>query len=103
MTTLHNDSIVQSRRADDANVKISAVRFGRERICVTLEDEREIAVPLWWYPRLYHATSAQRKNWEYCAGNRGIHWPEIDEDLSAYGFINGLKAPGAKPPELKKS
>ncbi len=98
MTTLHNDPHHQPHQKPEEDIKIRTIRFDRERIYVTLEDEREVAVPLWWYPRLYHATSAQRQHWEHCAGGRGIHWPEIDEDLSAYGFLHGLKAPGAKPP-----
>ena len=56
-------------------------------------DGRTIAVPLVWYPRLFDATPEQRGNWEICGGGYGIHWPDIDEDLSAEGLIRGAAAP----------
>jgi uncharacterized protein DUF2442 len=51
-----------------------------------------------WYPRLLRATPQQRSN--YQPSPFGIHWPEIDEDLSVAGMLRGAKAPGAKQPEL---
>jgi len=53
---------------------------------------RVISVPLVWYPRLLDATAAQRNNWKI-AGGYGIHWPEIDEDLSTEGLLRGAPAP----------
>jgi hypothetical protein len=64
---------------------------------VRLQDGREISNPLWWYPVLLNATPAQRNNVEYMLA--GIHWPEIDEDISIEGMMKGWKAPGAKEPE----
>lgn len=63
---------------------------------VRLADGREIATPLWWYPSLQHATHAQRNNMELMYS--GIHWPDLDEDLSIDGMLKGRKAPGAVPP-----
>ncbi len=63
---------------------------------VRLADGREIATPLWWYPSLAGATHVQRNNMELMFS--GIHWPDLDEDLSIEGMLKGLKAPGAKPP-----
>jgi hypothetical protein len=60
---------------------------------VDLVDGRTITVPFVWYPRLLHATPEQRANWQVCGGGYGIHWPEIDEDLSTEGLLRGAPAP----------
>ena len=62
---------------------------------VRLADGREIVTPLWWYPRLVAATHAQRNVVELSPF--GVHWPEVDEDLSIKGMLRGAKAPGATP------
>ena len=62
-------------------------------ITVALMDGRSISVPLAWYPKLLDATAGQRGNWEICGGGYGIHWPEIDEDLSTEGLLRGAPAP----------
>lgn len=56
-------------------------------------DGRSITVPLAWYPRLANATQAQREHWELYGAGYGIHWPELDEDLSTEGLLLGAKAP----------
>ena len=53
-------------------------------------DGRTISAPLAWYPRLLQATEEQRKSWKIAGGGYGIHWPEIDEDLSTEGLLRGL-------------
>ncbi len=63
---------------------------------VDLLDGRTIMVPLAWYPRLLHATPAQRANWVRAGGGYGIHWPDLDEDLSVDGLLRGLPAPGSR-------
>ncbi len=50
-------------------------------------------VPLVWYPRLLAATPEQREKWQVCGGGYGIHWEEIDEDLSTEGLLRGAPAP----------
>ena len=60
---------------------------------VDLIGGRTITVPLAWYPKLLHATAEQRANWETCGGGYGIHWPDIDEDLSTEGLLHGAPAP----------
>ena len=65
-------------------------------LVVTLVDGVRLVTPLWWYPRLLKATPEQRGVIELSPF--GVHWPEIDEDLSIEGLLKGLKAPGAKPP-----
>jgi hypothetical protein len=59
-----------------------------------LMDGRTIIVPLAWYPRLLHATPEQRARWQISSGGFGIHWPEIDEDVSTAGLLRGAPAPG---------
>ncbi|HET7462147.1 MAG TPA: DUF2442 domain-containing protein [Longimicrobium sp.] len=64
-------------------------------LIVDLIDGRTISVPLAWYPRLLHATPEQRANWQVAGAGFGIHWPDVDEDLSTEGLLQGLPAPRA--------
>jgi len=64
-----------------------ALRFTEDDLIATLEDGRTITVPLAWYPRLLHATAAQRANYRWIGHGTGIHWPDLDEDLSIAGFL----------------
>jgi hypothetical protein len=61
-----------------------------------LADGRSISVPLAWYPRLLHALPEQRANFEISGGGYGIHWPDLDEDLSSEGMLRGAPAPGRR-------
>ncbi len=63
---------------------------------VRLADGRQIVTPLWWYPALQNATHAQRNNMELMFS--GIHWPDLDEDLSIDGMLKGRRDPKACPP-----
>lgn len=80
-------------RADE---RVKNVYFTEETVSVDLMDGRIITVPLVWYPRLLNATSDQRLNWEVCGGGYGIHWDEIDEDLSTEGMLRGAPAPSSR-------
>jgi len=73
--------------------RVVDVRCDDDTLSVDLADGRSITVPLAWYPRLLDATPAQRGNWRVCGGGFGIHWPEIDEDLSTQGLLEGAPAP----------
>ena len=77
-----------------ADERVADVQFSDDELRVTLMDGRTISVPLAWYPRLLHATKKQRKNWRVGAGGYGIHWPDVDEDLSTEGLLRGAPAPG---------
>jgi Protein of unknown function (DUF2442) len=57
-----------------------------------------MTVPLVWYPRLLNATPAERRNWAIAGGGYGIHWPDLDEDLSTEGLLRGAPAPKASVP-----
>ena len=72
------------------------VRFTEDTMAVDLLDGRTIIVPLAWYPRLLDATPDQRRNWKVSGAGYGIHWPDVDEDLSSEGLLRG--APAAPEP-----
>jgi hypothetical protein len=76
-----------------AGERVRDVRFTDDAISVDLFDGRTIMVPLAWYPRLLHATPEQRKNWKIAGAGYGIHWPDIDEDLTTQGLLQGAPAP----------
>ncbi len=84
--------------SDRPGEKVRDVRFGEGRMSVDLADGRTITVPLSWYPRLENATSAERQNWRIAGGGYGIHWPDLDEDLSTAGLLRGARAPGGRSP-----
>lgn len=69
--------------------RIADVDVGKDLLTVYLKDGRIVAVPLNWYPRLKKATQIARRHWEICGGGYGIHWPDIDEDLSIDGILQG--------------
>ncbi len=75
--------------------RVLGVRFDDACLIVDLMDGRTISVPLAWYPRLQGASPQQLENWETAGGGYGIHWPEIDEDLSTEGLLRGAPAPKA--------
>jgi hypothetical protein len=76
-----------------ADERVEGVKITDDTLTVSLMDGRTISVPLAWYPRLRKATPAQRKNWQIAGGGYGIHWPEVDEDLSTEGLLRGAPAP----------
>ena len=76
-----------------ADERVSAVSFNAESLSVSLMDGRTISVPLAWYPKLLHASAAQRENWKISGGGYGIYWPELDEDLSTEGLLRGAPSP----------
>jgi hypothetical protein len=65
------------------------VSVSEDELTVLLADGRKISVPLTWFPRLLHATTDQRRNFEFLGDGEGIHWPDIDEDLSVAGLLRG--------------
>jgi uncharacterized protein DUF2442 len=75
---------------DVADLRPASVAVTATELVVTLADGRRIATPLDWYPRLKAATPAQRENFEIMP--MGVHWPDIDEDLSVAGMLKGNRA-----------
>ncbi len=81
MTTLIPDPRVK-------DVKVTATM-----LTVELLDGRVLSVPVQWYPRLARGSLKQRNQWELCAAGGGIHWPDLDEDLSTEGLLAGRPSP----------
>ena len=65
------------------------VEVSESTLSVELNDGRTISVPVGWYPRLTHATRKERDNWKIIGGGQGIHWEDIDEDISVEGLLQG--------------
>lgn len=78
--------------------RVKDVRIDDDLITVDLIDGRTISAPLAWYPVLLHATPEQRSHWRIAGGGFGIHWPDLNEDLSTQGLLRGAPAPRALAP-----
>ena len=78
------------------NVKVTT-----NTLTVSLSDGRTISVPTAWYPRLSHGTARERNNWRLIGRGFGIHWEELDEDISVEGLLTG-QASGESQTSLKK-
>ena len=83
--------------------RVKDVRFTEDTIAVDLIDGRTIIVPLAWYPRLLNATSEQRRNWRISGAGYGIHWPDLDEDLSTEDSCAALQAHPSQPRLARRS
>jgi hypothetical protein len=79
-----SSSTVESREATATGVSVT-----EDTLTVELADGRTVAVPLGWYPRLAHGTQAERASWRLIGGGVGIHWPELDEDVSVANLLAG--------------
>jgi len=92
---------IRLRHTGDEGVSLShrcllscvQVRMEDDTPSADLLDGRTITVPLAWFPRLLHATVAERANWKISGGGFGIHWPDLDEDLSSAGLLRGCPSP----------
>ena len=79
--------------AIQTDIRVKNVLIHEDAFSVELMDGRTLTVPLAWFPRLLKATPEQLKKWETCGGGYGIHWSEIDEDISTEGLLRGAPAP----------
>jgi hypothetical protein len=75
------------------DVRIKDISVAEDTITAQLMDGRIISVPLAWSWRLLEATPKQRANWKIIGDGHGVHWPDIDEDISAEGMLYGIPAP----------
>ena len=69
--------------------RITDIRSNSSTLIVDFEDGRSVHLPLVWYPRLFNATQAERDRWQFIGPGIGVHWPKVDEDLSAAGLLAG--------------
>ncbi|HEY0020728.1 MAG TPA: DUF2442 domain-containing protein [Longimicrobium sp.] len=79
----------------DSGTRISSIRVTDETITADLADGRTVSVPLAWSWRLADATPEQRANWRLIGSGHGVHWPDVDEDISVRGMLDGI--PAARP------
>jgi hypothetical protein len=76
----------------EQDVFAESARFSEDSMTVRFDDGRELSVPLAWYPRLLHGTAAERESYELIGDGEGIHWPELDEDVSVEGLLAGRRS-----------
>jgi len=82
-----SSSAVEIRQA-----RAQAVNVTDDALTVDLADGRTITVPLAWYPRLLQASPAERVNWRFVGDRQGIHWADLDEDISVEGLLAGKRS-----------
>lgn len=81
--------------------KAEDVKISKDTLTVELSDGRTISAPIAWFPRLVHATPEEKKNWKLIGRGHGIHWEDIDEDISVEGLLTG-KPSGESRQSFKK-
>ena len=84
-----------------AEIRAQSLVITDDTLSVDLSDGRSISVPLSWYPRLNHATLSERSNWRWIGDREGIHWPDLDEDISIENLVFG-KPSGESQESLKR-
>jgi hypothetical protein len=86
--------------------RVKDVKVDSDVLTVDLMDGRTISVPIAWFPRLLGGTARQRSNWQVAGAGYGIHWPDLDEDISTAGLLRGDSPPpikASKPRPRKRS
>ena len=78
--------------SDLTEARARRVTVTADTLVVDLVDGRTISVPVAWYPRLAHGTLAERAHWRFIGEGEGIHWPDLDEDLSIEGLLAGRRS-----------
>ncbi len=75
-----------------SGIRATSVRVSDEALVVDLSDGRTVSAPLAWYPRLLHGTAAERNDHEFIGEGLGIHWPQLDEDITVDGILTGRRS-----------
>ncbi len=83
---------ISPSRSDTSEARAQHVSVTEDALVVDLVDGRMIAVPLTWYPRLAHGSAAERGRWRLIGEGEGIHWPDLDEDISIEGLLAGRRS-----------
>ena len=86
---------------DIVNSRIKNIEWSEDALVLDLNDGRTISVPVMWYPRLLNGTIKERNNWRLIGNGEGIHWPDLDEDISIENIIAG-KPSGESQRSFKK-
>jgi hypothetical protein len=77
---------------DVSHARASLVEVRDDGLVVTLADGRSLTIPLGWFPRLLHGSAKERANWRLVGDGEGIHWPDLDEDISVGGLLAGHRS-----------
>ncbi|MBM3888605.1 MAG: DUF2442 domain-containing protein [Verrucomicrobia bacterium] len=86
---------------DRTMTRATSVRVTEDTLVIDLADGRSVSAPLAWYPRLMQGSLAERGNWRLIGGGEGIHWPDLDEDISVEGILAG-KPSGESPKSFQR-
>jgi Protein of unknown function (DUF2442) len=76
----------------EATAAVEHIVVTSEELTLRLADGRSVSAPLAWYPRLYHATAAERRHWRLIGDGEGVHWPHLDEDISVENILAGKRS-----------
>jgi hypothetical protein len=80
------------RTTNGSEQKVERVIVTDDALTVDLSDGRTISVPLAWFPRLTHGTNEERSNWKLIGRGEGVHWPDLDEDISVESLLAGRRS-----------
>jgi hypothetical protein len=78
--------------SESQRILATDVRINEDTLTVELDDGRSLSVPIAWYPRLLHGSQSERNHWEWIGNGEGIHWSDLDEDISIEGLILGRRS-----------
>lgn len=92
---------MSSSAVDVQEARAQSVAVSDEALTVDLVDGRTVIVPLGWFPRLWHGSKQERSHFEIFGDGTYIHWPDLDEDLTVAGLLEGKRS-GESPASLKK-
>ena len=92
---------MSTSRAETKLPGVESVEVTDEELSVELADGRRVSVPLAWYPRLLHGVPRERNNWRLIGKGEGIHWPDLDEDISVANLVLG-QASGESQASLER-
>lgn len=92
---------MSTSKTDPRSPRAVNVKVSRQALAVDLADGRTLVIPIAWYPRLHHGTPGERAHWRLIGGGEGIHWPDLDEDISIDGLLAGLPS-GETQASLKR-
>ena len=76
-------------KTEPREARARAVSVSEDTLAVELQDGRTVSVPIAWYPRLSHGSESERRDWRLIGDGLGIHWPQLDEDISVEGLLLG--------------
>jgi hypothetical protein len=92
---------MSSSTVDTSSSLATTIELTEDQLVCQLADGRTISAPVSWYPRLLHGSADERNHWQLIGGGRGVHWPDLDEDISIENLLAGKRS-GESQPSFKK-